>query len=68
MIIARIEFKPDHAVHFTDSPEGGQTIVETIYSSPEEMIENIKDLEPYIKDCVAVINGKMLCLSSFKIG
>lgn len=65
MIIARIEFKPEYARDFIDSEYGTQTIIQTTYASPEDMIKEIKQIEPYIKDCTAVINGRMLCLSSF---
>jgi hypothetical protein len=65
MIIARIEFKPEYACDFIDSEHGTQTIIQVAYASPEDMIKEIKQIEPYIKDCIAVVNGRMLCLSSF---
>jgi hypothetical protein len=66
MIIARIHFKPEFAHRFIDSKDGSQSIIEQIFSSPEELIETIKEFEPYIVDCTTVINGRMLSLSCFK--
>lgn len=66
MIIARIQFKPEYASRFIDSRDGKQSVIEMRFSEPEELIETMKEFEPYIQDCTTVINGKMLCLSSFK--
>lgn len=66
MIIARIHFKPEFASRFIDSRDGSQSIIEQIFSGPEELIETIKEFEPYILDCTTVINGRMLSLSCFK--
>ena len=66
MVIARIQFKPEHAADFIDSRNGEQAFIEQIFSSPEELIQTLKEIEPYICDCTTVINGRMLTLSSFK--
>lgn len=66
MVLARIEFKQQHATKFIDSSDGVQTVIEQTFDSVDELIEVLREFEPFIKDCTAVINGKMIQLSSFK--
>lgn len=65
MIFARFEFKPEEAHRFIDS-DTGQTVVESTFDSVEELIETARAFEDCLIDCIALVNGKMLCLSSFK--
>ena len=66
MIVARIQFKKEHASRYIDSPDGNQCVTEQVFSSPEELIETLRSIEPYIDECSTVINGRMLSLTSFK--
>jgi uncharacterized protein YjfI (DUF2170 family) len=66
MITARIYFKPEYSQCFIQSDGGSQSIIEQVFSCPEELIETLKEFEPFILECTTVINGKMLSLSSFK--
>ncbi len=66
MILARIEFKQEHAEKFIESSGNNQTVIEQTFESVDELIEVLREFEPFIKDCTAVVNGKMLQLSSFK--
>lgn len=66
MIIARIHFKQEFAHRFIESKDGKQSVIEQSFASPEELIETLKEFEPYIADCTTVINGRMLSLSCFK--
>lgn len=66
MVLARIEFKADHAPKFIESPLNSQNIIEQTFDSVEELIAVLKEFEPYITDCTAIVNGKILQLSNFK--
>jgi hypothetical protein len=66
MILARFEFKPEYAADFIASKDGKQTIIQREYDDVQDLIEDIKSFEYAIKDCLAVVDGKMLLLSSFK--
>lgn len=68
VILARFEFKPEEAHRFIESKDSTQNILEQIYLSVDDLIEEARAFEPYLLDCTALVNGKMLCLSSFKIG
>ena len=66
MVLARIEFKPEHASKFIDSPRSTQNVIEMTFDSVDELIAVLREFETFIKDCTAVVNGKMLQLSNFK--
>lgn len=66
MVLARIEFKPEHASKFIDSPNSTQNVIEMTFDSAEELIEVLREFESFIRDCTAVVNGKILQLSNFK--
>lgn len=66
MVLARIEFKKQDATKFIDSSDGMQTVIEQTFESVDELVEVLREFEPFIKDCTAVVNGKMIQLSSFK--
>lgn len=66
MVLARIEFKSECAAKFIDSPGYTQNIIEMSFDSPEELIEVLREFESCIKDCTAIVNGKILILSNFK--
>jgi len=66
MVLARIEFKKQDATKFIDSSDGMQTVIEQTFESVDELIEVLREFEPFIKDCTAVVNGNMIQLSSFK--
>jgi hypothetical protein len=66
MVLARIEFKPEHAAAFIEAPGSTQNIIEQTFESVEALIETLKEFEPFIKNCVAIVNGRVLALSEFK--
>lgn len=66
MVHARFQFKAEYARDFIDSQNGCQTITEQVFSSPEELIETMSSLEPYLEDCLANVDGKILQLAAFK--
>lgn len=66
MVLARIEFRPECAIKFVDSPSSQQNIIEQTFESVEELIEVIREFEPFIKDCLAIVDGKIIQLSAFK--
>ena len=68
MVIARIEFRPEHAHAFVEKrPDGSQPLfVEMRFDSPEELVDILKQFEFAIKDCLADVNGRIICLSGFK--
>lgn len=66
MILARFEFKPEEAHRFIDSYDSSQNIIEQIFDDVDELVETTKAFEDYLVDCTALVNGRMLCLSSFK--
>jgi hypothetical protein len=66
MILARIEFRSDCAIKFVDSPNGQQSVIEQEFESIDALIEVIREFEPFIKDCIANVDGKIIQLSAFK--
>lgn len=66
VVLARIEFRPECAVKFVDSDSGQQSIIEQAFESVEELVEVIREFEPFIKDCLAIVDGKIIQLSAFK--
>lgn len=68
MVVARIEFRPEHAHLFIQKHDDGSQplVIETTMDSPEELVEMLKEFEFAIKDCVANVNGRIICLSGFK--
>lgn len=67
MIIARFEFKPEHAADFIQDAENGQNVVEVAFDSPQEMINTMREFEEYLIDCVAIVGDKVMALSSFGV-
>lgn len=66
MIVARIYFKPEHAPMFIEQRGGSiQDVIEQRFESEEALVDVLKEFEPYIRDVVTVLNGKMLVLSAF---
>lgn len=65
VILARFEFKPEEAHKFIDSPGSNQNIIEQVFDDVDDLIEVTKAFEKYLVDCTAMVNGRMLCLSSF---
>lgn len=68
MVVARIEFRPEHASAFIPRDEAGNqpVIAEVQLDSPEELVETLKQFEFAIKDCIANVDGRIICLSGFK--
>lgn len=66
MIVARFEFKPEHADSFIENGAAGQSVIELMFESVESLIEATKEFENYLLDCTAIVGGKVLALSSFK--
>lgn len=67
MIVARFEFKPEHASSFVIGGSAERNMAEVIFESVDALIEILKEFEDYLVDCLAIVNGKVLSLSSFKI-
>ena len=67
MIVARFEFKPEHASCFIINGSSKRNVTEVMFESVESLIETMKEFEDYLVDCLAIVNGKVLSLSSFKI-
>ena len=60
-VIARFEFKADRAAEF--SPEGS-LFVEQRYDSVEELIADCEEFNEAIVDVTAIVNGRIVSLSS----
>lgn len=60
MVTARIEFTEGAAGQFCEGPT--QTVVEMKYESTEALISDLRELEPWIKNVTASLNGKILDL------
>jgi hypothetical protein len=67
MIVARFEFKPEYAASFIMNAEKGQNVTEVIFESVESLVSTMKEFEDYLVDCLAIVNGKVLSLSSFTV-
>jgi hypothetical protein len=67
MIVARFEFKPEYAADFIQDAETGQNVVEVAFDSPQEMIATMREFEDYLIDCIAIVGGKVMALSSFGV-
>lgn len=65
VVLARFEFKPEEAHRFIDSSDSNQTIIEQVFLDVDDLIETARAFEPFLLDCTALVNGKMLSLSSF---
>jgi hypothetical protein len=65
VILARFEFKPEEAHRFIDSPNSSQNVIEQVFDDVDELIETTRAFEKSLVDCTAIVNGRMLCLSSF---
>lgn len=67
MVIARFEFKPEYAADFIQDAGNGQNVVEVTFDSPQEMIATMREFEDYLIDCIAIVGGKVMALSSFGV-
>lgn len=67
MIIARFEFKPEYAADFIKDAKNGQNVIEIAFESPQAMIETMREFEDYLVDCIAIVGGKVMALSSFGV-
>ena len=66
MIVARFEFKPEHADSFIENAAAGQTVTEVIFESVEGLIDATREFENCLLDCTAIVGDKVVALSSFK--
>lgn len=66
MIVARFEFKPEHADSFIENAAAGQTVTEVMFESVQSLIDTTKEFENYLLDCTAIVGDKIVALSSFK--
>lgn len=62
MVVARFCFKPEYAHMFIDNGEQGQTITEVTFDDPMELVEVCRDFEPYLQNCTALVDGKIIDL------
>lgn len=60
MIVARFEFRPGCGEHFCLTAT--QDIVEVEFDELSELIETVKEFEPYLFNCIATINDKVINL------
>lgn len=60
MIVARFEFKPEHAHSFIQ--DEGQSVVEVMFESVYALIAATKEFEDYLIDCTALVDGKVVSL------
>jgi Fe2+ or Zn2+ uptake regulation protein len=60
MIVARFEFKPEHAHHFIQ--DEGQNVIEIMFESIHAMIATTQQFEDYLTDCTAIVDGKVVSL------
>jgi hypothetical protein len=60
MIVARFEFKPEHAHSFIQ--EEGQNVTEVMFESVYALIRATKEFEDYLTDCTAIVDGKVVSL------
>jgi len=62
MIVARFEFKPEHAHQFIQ--DEGQNVVEVMFESVYALIAATQEFEDFLTDCTAIVDGKVLSLSA----
>jgi len=67
MVIARFEFKPEHAASFIEGAAQGQNVIEVAFDSAVELVQTMREFEEYLIDCTAIVNGKVMALSSFGV-
>lgn len=60
MIVARFEFKPEHAHQFIQ--DEGQNVVEVMFESVYAMIQATREFEDFLVDCTAIVDGKVISL------
>lgn len=60
MIVARFEFKPEHAHQFIQ--DEGQNVIEVMFESVYAMIRATQEFEDYLTDCTAIVDGKVVSL------
>lgn len=60
MIVARFEFKPEHAHHFIQ--DEGQNVIEIMFESVYAMIATTQQFENYLTDCTAIVDGEVVSL------
>lgn len=62
MIVARFEFKPEHAHLFVQGE--GQSVIEIMFESVYALIAATQEFEEFLTDCTAIVDGKVLSLSA----
>ncbi len=62
MVVARFSFKPQYAHMFIEDGERGQTITEVTFDNPMDLIEICREFEPYLLNCTALVDGKIIDL------
>jgi Fe2+ or Zn2+ uptake regulation protein len=62
MIVARFEFKPEHAHHFIQ--DEGQNVIEVMFESVYAMIAATREFEDYLIDCTAIVDGQVVSLGA----
>jgi hypothetical protein len=70
MVIARITFKEevaDYWIQQNPKSDRVRTVVEIAFETPAALIEQLKEIEDAVVDCVAIVNGKILALTDFLV-
>lgn len=70
MVIARMTFKEEMADYWVDQPKGSdrvRTVVEVAFEDASALIDTVKQVEDALVDCVAIVQGRMVALSDFKV-
>ena len=60
VVTARIEFKKGHGKDFCPGAE--QDLIEIRFESVEALIDTLREFEPYVYNCTAQVNGKVIDL------
>jgi hypothetical protein len=63
MVLARFQFKPDHADQFCW--RAGQTVTEMTFDSVIELIEFCQEVEDALEDCTVFTGSDIITLKSF---
>lgn len=64
MIVARFQFKEEHAAHFIENAGEGRTMVEVLFMDPMDLVETCREFEPYLVNCTALVDGKIIDLKA----
>lgn len=63
MVVARFEFKPEHADQFCW--RAGQTVTEVLFDSISELIDFCQEVEDALLDCTVFTGNDIISLKSF---